>query len=431
MELDIIRRDVLGEVLYGYRATGGLRTFILPRRGYARKYANLAAHYGSVDSTFIVPGENEPWTVPEGIAHFLEHKLFEKEEGDAFERFAALGAYSNAYTSYNMTAYHIHTTDEFLPALDILLDFVQSPYFSAEGVEKEKDIIQQEIRMLNDNPRWRVINNLLGALYHVHPVRHDIGGTVESIRRITPGYLRRCYDTFYHPSNMALFIAGDVDPVQVASLVEDSQKKRGYADRGPIERILPDEPPGIVRERVEEQMAVSLPLVALGFKDSSIDERGEDLFRKDIVTTLALELWIGKSSPLFAELEAEGLIDDRFSARYMGDIGYGASVLSGESRDPARLHDRLLSSLDDLARDGPDPVVLERLKRKELGEFIGLFNELDDLAYGFLATQFQGANFLDLMRILDTITVEDVRTRIQAHLAGGNRALSVIEPQRR
>src|SRR5690606_2982267 len=223
--------QLLEERVVFTRLPSGLEVFVMPRPGFQKRYAVFSARYGSIDNRFRRPGTGQELEVPDGIAHFLEHQLFEDEEGHVFNSFAALGASVNAYTSHTMTRYPFSTTDNFEAALDRLLDFVQAPHFTPEGVQKEIGIIEQEIRMYQDQPRHRLGMNLLEALYHAHPVRIDIAGTVESIRRIDPETLYACYDTFYHPSNMAVFVVGDVDPEVVLAQVEADVGPRGYAPR--------------------------------------------------------------------------------------------------------------------------------------------------------------------------------------------------------
>src|SRR5690606_38157317 len=222
MTMDVRRHHVrqLDEELTVGTLPNGLEVFVLRKPGFSKKYAVFSTRYGSIDRTFRHPGDGTWHTVPDGIAHFLEHKLFEEEGGNAFDRFAALGASANAYTSYTMTSYLFSCSDHFRENLDILLDYVQEPYFTDENVEKEKGIIEQEIRMYQDHAAYRTMRTLLNCLYHQHPVRIDILGSVESIRRIDKDTLYRCHEAFYHPSNMALFVVGEVDPGEVFELVE-------------------------------------------------------------------------------------------------------------------------------------------------------------------------------------------------------------------
>ena len=239
----------------------------MPKPGFHKRYAVFSTRYGSIDNRFRRPDRLGVIEAPDGIAHFLEHQLFEDESGHVFNAFADLGTSVNAYTSHTMTSYLFSTTDNFAQALDRLLDFVQAPHFTDAGVEKEIGIIEQEIQMYQDQPRHRLMMNLLQALYHVHPVRIDIAGTPESIRAITAETLYTCYDTFYHPSNMAVFVVGDVDPDAVLDQVVDDIAARDYAFRAPVERLFDEEPETPAETRVETAMAAARPLYAVGFKD--------------------------------------------------------------------------------------------------------------------------------------------------------------------
>src|SRR5690606_17846313 len=242
MAWTVLRDERLQEQVYQARLDNGLGVFVMPKPGFHKKYAVFSTRYGSVDNRFRRPDRDEVIQVPDGIAHFLEHQLFQDASGHVFNAFADLGASVNAYTSYTMTSYLFSTTDNFPQAFDKLLDFVQAPHFTEAGVRKEIGIIEQEIRMYQDFPRHRLSQNLLQALYHVHPVRIDIAGTVESIREITADTLQLCYDTFYHPSNMAVLVVGDVEPDAVLQQVLDDMAGRRYSFRPPVQRLFDPEP---------------------------------------------------------------------------------------------------------------------------------------------------------------------------------------------
>ncbi|PKM80037.1 MAG: peptidase M16, partial [Firmicutes bacterium HGW-Firmicutes-13] len=300
-----IENETLKETVYADTLFPGLEVFVLPKKGYNKKYASFATKFGSIDSKFYVGKNGGVLEVPDGVAHFLEHKLFEEEGGNVFDEFGRLGASANAYTNFNMTNYLFSSTDNFEECFELLLNFVQKPYFTKESVEKEKGIIEQEIRMYQDNPGWRIFFNLLGLLYRVHPVRKDIAGTVESIQEIDENVLYKCYQTFYHPSNMALFVVGDLDAPKIIEQVKVNLEKRNYEVLGEIKRIYPEEPAGIAKRVAEENMEVSQPLLNLGFKDRNIGFTGRDLLKKEISTELLLEIIFGKSSGLYDKLYDE------------------------------------------------------------------------------------------------------------------------------
>ncbi len=370
-KVQVIGNEELREQLYRYTIDPGLELYILPKAGYQKKYAIYSTRFGSIDSRIKVKGSDEFLEVPDGMAHFLEHKLFEDEQGDVFNRFAALGATPNAFTSFTNTTYLFSTTEHFPQCLELLLDFVQKPYFTEETVQKEQGIIGQEIRMYQDHPQWRVFFNLLGALYREHPVRIDIAGTEESISRITPDLLYQCYRTFYHPSNMAVFITGDVEVERVHEQVENNLAKHSYRPMGKIERFYPDEPAKINEQRVTQELVVSEPLFNMGFKDPGIiNFQGDQLMRRELAMELLLDIIFGRSEQLFNDLYQEGLIDDQFSAGYAAERSYAYTLIGGETADPDRLHERLLTGLEQFKQRGIPDEAFERHRRSKLGSFL-------------------------------------------------------------
>ena len=427
----ILENKLLKEQVYMRRVDPGLEVYVLPKKGYIKKYATYATHFGSVDSRFIVGGEGKELSVPDGVAHFLEHKLFEDEEGNAFDRFATLGASSNAFTNFNNTAYLFSSTENFEESLELLLDFVQNPYFTEESVEKEKGIIEQEIRMYEDNPQWRLFFNLLAAMYKEHPVRVDIAGTVESIRQIDKYVLYKCYRTFYHPSNMAVFVVGDVDPERVLDQVEANVSKRNYQPLGEIKRIYPQEPRELEKEYVMQELVVSQPVLNIGFKERDLGYEGDRLFKRELVTNLVLDVVFGSSSKLYNELYEEGLIDDEFDAGYVAERDYSHTVVGGETADPDRLFERLVAGIKQAQNTGISTETFEHYRRKMMGEFLKSFNSLEFIANNFLAYHFRKINFFDYLDVLQNMTLEDVNSRLTDHFTADNMARSLIMPKKK
>ncbi|MDD4495675.1 MAG: pitrilysin family protein, partial [Eubacteriales bacterium] len=256
MDFQTVEYKKIGELMHVYTHKSGLKAFVIPKKGYFKKHAAFATHYGSINSEFIVPGENKSTVVPDGVAHFLEHKLFEQEDGSVMDKFSALGSNPNAYTGFNQTVYLFSATDKFIENFKLLVNYVQNPYITAESVEKEKGIIGQEIRMYQDNPNWRVFFNLLGAFYKNNPVRLEISGDLQSISKIDKDVLYKCYNTFYHPSNMMILVVGDVDHKEIFSAVEEGIKSREKS--GEIERIFPEQEKSINKDYVEQTLSVSM-----------------------------------------------------------------------------------------------------------------------------------------------------------------------------
>ena len=418
---------LIQETVVSRRLPSGLDLRVIPRRGQRRTFATFATHYGSIDSHFRVPSTGQDVAVPDGIAHFLEHKMFAKPDGDVFDDFGRLGASANAYTEYLTTTYLFSTTEHVEECLTVLVDFVQQPYFTKENVEKEQGIIEQEIRMYLDMPGDRLHSNLARALYQKHPARLDIAGSVESIRQITPDVLYQCYETFYHPSNMLLTVIGDVDPERILDLVADNQARKDYRPQGEIIRYLPEEPVPVAEPWVEQPMPVSLQLVALGYKDRLGAESltGDALLRREMATGLFWNMAVGKSSALFAELYSEGLVNDRFSARYAASPTFAHSELGGESPDPHRLVDRLVK---DLPHAPLTADALARQKKRELGDYMTLFNSPGDLAYVYNSLHVRAVDLFSFIPILDHVSLQDIEERRHEHLKDVGRAVSVITP---
>lgn len=427
----IIENKLLKESLWRSSVSSGLELFVLPKDGYRKNYAVIATRFGSIDSRYRIEGSPEIQQLPDGVAHFLEHKLFEDERGNVFDRFAALGASANAFTSFTNTSYLFSCTDRFEENLELLLDFVQEPYFTLESVQKEQGIIGQEIKMYQDHPGWRLFFNLLEALYVAHPVRNDIAGTVESIARINPELLYRCYRTYYHPSNMSLFVVGDLDPHRVWQLVEDNVARRGYQPMGEIERFYPEEPSRINEQRAIQEMVVSEPMINIGFKDPAAGNlHGEQLFRREVAMDLLLDIIFGQSEPLFNELYQEGLINDQFDAAYTAEQSYAYTLIGGETRDPEKLYRRVLEAIGEFRQKKLTGEQFERHRRSQLGGFIRQFNSLEYIANNFLSYHFRGVDFFSFPAVLQQVTLEEVNALLIDLLALERHAVSVITPRK-
>lgn len=330
MSLQTITGKRVGDTYYKLEHPSGLTVFIYPKENSNSTYAVFGTKYGSVDNQFRRSDEDTVHTVPEGIAHFLEHKLFESEDGDAFARYAKTGASANAYTSFDMTCYLFSCTENVEASLEILLDFVQSPYFTEQTVQKEQGIIGQEIRMYDDDPQWRVMFNLLGALYHTHPVKIDIAGTVESISHITPELLYQCYHTFYDLHNMALCVAGNIDKETVLKLVDKYCKP---AEPFAVDRVFEEEPRSVVKGKVTQALSVATPLFQFGFKEEAGKNRRT--VKELAAVELLLEILASEASPLFRELQQSNLINESsFSYEFFEGPGYASVIFAGESKNP-------------------------------------------------------------------------------------------------
>lgn len=423
------QRELVGDPVIRAELPSGLVVYVVPKAGFRQQYAVVGFRYGSMDSRFVPPGQTQVVQVPDGIAHFLEHKLFEKEDGDVFSRFAQLGASSNAYTGYSMTAYLCSAVERFGEALELLLRFVQLPYFTEASVHKEQGIIEQELRMYEDDPGRCVYVQLLQALYHVNPVRLEIGGTVESIRQIRVDTLYLCHRTFYRPDNAALAVVGGVDPEQVLAIAAATMgQPRPGADGAPPRREYPQEPEPARQGRVEKRLAVSRPRLLLGIKDVPAVRRGRELVRRDLAINIALEAAFGKASDHFRNLYEDGLIDDGFSAHYFIDTHYAHSLIGGETSRPEELERRLRSALARLAEEGVPEEDFERLRRREMGEFIAAMDNPEMVANSLVSLHFREAWPGDYLEVLAELTREEVNRTIQEHVAPERVAVSIILP---
>ena len=416
----------LDETLYHQKHKSGLTVYVLPKRGYSKSYALFATRFGSIDTAFTDPQTGERVSVPDGVAHFLEHKMFEQPDGgNVFDRFAETGADANAFTSFNMTGYLFSCTGEFYKNLEILLDYVQEPYFTDENVDKEQGIIGQEIRMYQDDPNWRSYFNLFLGLYQKNTVNRDIAGTIESIATIDKELLYKCYRTFYHPSNMVLFCVGDVDPEQ-AFAVTDRMIRPDKLDIGEIRRFYPEEPEGTAKERVEQNLAVAQPLFFVGFKDNETGLSGEALLKKEITTSVLLEAAAGKSSPLYQKLYEQGLVNNRFGFENTAELQYGYVALGGESPDPDRVAEIICKEFEILAQNGLEDEAYERARRVIFGDYVRSFDSVDNIAQNFVSYLFKDVNLFDYVRVFHEITRQEADERLKDLFQKKNMSLSVV-----
>ena len=399
----------------------GLKIYLLEKPQYTSAYAIFGTKYGSIDTCFSVDGKKI--CVPEGIAHFLEHKLFESEDGDAFTRYAETGGYANAFTSFDRTCYLFSCSDRFYDNLAILLDFVQSPYFTQETVSKEQGIIGQEIRMYDDSPAWRVMFNMLSCMYKNHPVKIDIAGTVDSIAQIDADLLYKCYNTFYHPSNMFICIAGNIDIDKTLKQIKDSIKESSPIE---IERGEFDEPYEITESYTEQALEVAQPMFCFGYKEK-IDAE-ERTVKEKIRTALLLEVIAGDSSPLYERLIKQGLINDEFSFEYFTGNGYAAVIFDGESSDPKAVAEEIKKEITAIKEKGIDKKLFSVVKRGLYGDAVRRFNNVEGIAMQLVDCAMNDSGLFDEIKYLKSATAENVYNRLLL-LDNDNTVLSIINPK--
>lgn len=420
--MKIVESSALGEKYYEIDHKSGLKIFVMPKEKYKSTYAVFGTKYGSIDTRFKRSDSDEFTVVPEGIAHFLEHKLFESEELDAFTRYAETGASANAYTSFDKTCYLFQCSDRFEDSLRILLDFVTHPYFTKETVEKEQGIIGQEITMYYDVAGWMSTFNLLRCLYKNHPVRIDIAGTVESISEITDKLLYDCYNTFYNLYNMALVVVGNANADRIVAICDECLEK---AEDVSVERSFEDEPRDIVKAYDEYHLAMSVPVFSFGYKEKC--ETPERTLKEIVETNILLEVLIGESSPLYSSLIEKGLINSQFSKEYFVGYGYEAIMFDGESTNPQAVADEIKREVARLKKDGIDDELFETVRRNLYGKEIMQYNDIDAVANGMISCYFSDYGIFDTMDIYKNVTKADIEKRFLEVMDEKYSALSVVK----
>lgn len=414
----------LGEPILRGQTASGLTLLVNPRPRYRTTFAALGTHFGSIDRVSTADGS----PVPMGLAHFLEHKLFEDEQGDVSDRFAQLGATANAMTGFCGTTYTASTSGDPLPMVDLLLDFVQEPWFTDELVAKEQGIIAQEIRMYDDDPDWRIFFALLENLYKLHPVRDNIAGTVESIAEIDAATLQRCYERFYYPANLCLSVAGAVDGEALdalVALVEADQAPRSSGSRGRHQRERAAEPEGVVRRKCELDLPIQRPRLSLGLKDAVLGGTGDEIARRQLVTRVALDILLGRSSSAFQGLYGEGLVDESFSASYSAEEDFGFANLGGDTDAPDQLEERLLTVLREAQTEGLDRAAFARTKNKLKGLMLRAVDSPESVAFGVLSCCFRDVEPFAVVDQIGNITQDELLGRL-AELTGDGRLSTVI-----
>lgn len=399
----------LDETLYYKKLDNGLDVYILPKKGFSKTFVTFTTKYGSVDRSFVPIGETEQVTVPDGIAHFLEHKMFEKEEGDVFQKFSEVGAQANAFTSFTRTAYLFSATDHLYKSTKTLLDFVQEPYFTAETVEKEKGIIGQEITMYDDMPDWRLYFGTIENMYHNHPVKIDIAGTIESIDEITAEHLYTCYNTFYHPSNMLLFVIGAVDPAEMMAFIENDQKGKTFPEATDVARLFETEPVAVAVKERTLNMDVQKPKVYVGLKAKETSLSGPAMLKHELAVQIGMECLFGRASAFYTDIYERGLIDESYGFDFSLEKGYGFAMVGSDTVDPEALVAAIKEKLAQAeAANLFTAEDVERIKRKKIGFFLRALNSLEFIANQFTRYEFNDMNLFDVVPTLEKLTVEDI-----------------------
>ena len=405
-----IHFENLQETLYTETLDNGLDVYILPKKGFSKTFVTFTTKYGSIDRTFIPNGKTEEVTVPDGIAHFLEHKMFEKEEGDVFQKFSVLGGSANAFTSFTRTAYLFSATDKVYDNTEVLLDFVQEPYFTEETVEKEKGIINQEITMYDDLPDWRLYFGAIENLYHQHPVKIDIAGTIESIDKITADHLYECYETFYHPSNMVLFIVGAVQPEEMLAFIKENQAKKTFGEQAEITRLFEEEPnTAAIPERTLE-MDVTKPKLSFGLKCTNVHLSGEAMLKQELAAELLLDVLFGRTSSFYKEAYEDGLIDESYGYSFSQEYGFGFAMIVSDTDDPDALAAKIRQTIEETKTSwsitGEE---LERIAKRKIGQFMRSLNSIEFIANQFTRYQFNEMDLFNVVPMIEKLTITDLQ----------------------
>lgn len=408
----------LDETLYYEKLENGLDVYILPKKGFSKTFVTFTTKYGSVDRTFVPLGESQSITVPDGIAHFLEHKMFEKEDGDVFQKFSEYGASANAFTSFTRTAYLFSSTDNIYKSTETLLNFVQEPYFTEATVNKEKGIIGQEITMYDDQPDWRLYFGTIENMYHTHPVKIDIAGTIESIDGITADHLYTCYNTFYHPSNMLLFAIGAVEPEEMMAFIRENQGKKEFPEPTPIQRFFEEEPTDVAVKERTLHMDVQKPKVYMGLKAKDTNLSGREMLQHELSVQIALELIFGRTSSFYERVYDEGLIDESYAFDFTLEKGFGFALIGSDSTEPDALAKAIKAELETYEQGAQFASAdLERIKRKKIGFFLRALNSIEFIANQFTRYSFNEMNLFDVVPVLEELTIEDL-TKAFASIQG-------------
>ena len=422
--MQILESKKANEKAYIEKLDNGLTVIIIPKKNTNKKYVIWGTHFGSIDNRFIMPNINEEVFIPDGVAHYLEHKMFEQENGkNSLDVLMALGLDANAYTTNDHTAYLFECTDNFYEGLDELMDYVQHPYFTDENVEKERGIIGQEIKMYDDEPGWKLYMNALDCLYKENPVKIDIAGSIESISKIDKDVLYKCYNTFYHPSNMVLAVCGDFNPEGI--LKEIKSRLIPKKEQGDIKRIYSPKENSINKKYKEAIMEVSNPIYMIGFKDNDLEKK--EMVKKHIAVEILLNMMVGKSSELYKTLYENGTIMSSPDMDYEFTNQYAHVLISGQSKDPEKVKEKLQEVIKNMKQNGIEENHFKRIKKKVYGDYIIEYNSVADIARMFMADYFKGINSFDYIEKYDEITLEYVNEVLNNLFKEENMVMSVVK----
>ncbi len=423
--MQVVENKKIKEKAYIEKLDNGLKIIVVPKKGFNKKYAIVGIKFGSIDNCFINPKNNKKIEIPDGVAHFLEHKMFEQKDGtNSLDTLSALGVNANAYTTDTHTAYLIECTDNFDAAYKELLDYVQNPYFTRENVNKEKGIICQEIRMYDDDPVSKVYQNALMCLYKNHPVRIDTAGTVESVNSINKNILYDCYNTFYNPSNIVISLCGDFNPEEIIERTKSMIIEKEFYKN--IERIYPEEPEEINKPIMVEKMEISTPLFVIGIKDKPKNEKEQ--IRKGIAIEILSNMLAGNSSKLYKELYENGEILSEISFEYEATQSFSYLLLAAQAQDPEKVLSKFITEINSLKEKRIQEEEFNRIKKKIYGNYISNYDDVAEIAKTFLTDSLENVDSFDLINEFSTVNLQYVEEILREVFVEKNIIISIISP---
>ncbi len=404
-----IEYNKIDEIIYKEILENGLEVILIPKTQFNKTYVSFTTKYGSIDNHFKPIGEKNLLKVPDGIAHYLEHKMFEMPDGtDAFKLLSEYGASANAFTSFERTSYYFTCTSHLDKNIEILLDYVQTPHFTDENVEKEQGIIQQEIKMYDDDADWQSYFGLIRNLYKEHPINIDIAGTVESIAKINKEYLYTCYNTFYHPSNMQIIVCGNFDKDEVIKIIENNQNKKSFEQPFKLEREIVVEDTNVVISNQVRNMNIQTPKISLGIKHKYNKLFGKEKMLNEIAFDILLELYFGTSSDEYEKLKNDNLINDTFGYETMFVEGCTFTVIDSNTTEPEKLDKRLRNAIEKLAQYDFDEEYFEEVRNSMIGKYLRTLNSLEKIASNYNTYSSKDSDYFEMLDVLESVTKEDI-----------------------
>ena len=421
--MQLIENLIVKEKIYVEKMKNGLTVMVIPRENTNKKYAIIGTHFGSVDNEFVVPGEEKSSKIPDGVAHFLEHKMFEQENGtNSLDVLSNIGVDANAYTTNDYTAYLIDATNNFDEAFKELMNYVQHPYFTDENVKKEQGIIEQEINMYEDDPGTRVYMEALKCMYSESPVRIDIAGSVQSINEINKEILYNCYNTFYNPSNMCLVICGDFKAEEIIKKVEENLVEKEL--QGDIQRVYPKEPKEVKNKESEKVMNVSQPIFVIGIKENS----EEQINAKKVWTVeIILEILLGKSSELYKKLYENKDLIVPLDYDYEFSQSYSHIIISSQAKDPKKIFEEIKKQVKKYIESGIHEEEFERIKKKIYGEYVMQYNDIDVISRNLLADHFKGIKPFEFIEEFKSLNINYANEILRKMFKEENMVISIVK----